>query len=119
MTKFWAVLFLINFAVGVVAGILQEFQFGMYWSTYSRFVVDVFGPSLAIDGLFSFFLESTFIGIWIFGWNRLSKRVHLLSIWLVSLGTILSAFWILYANSFMQNPVGYEFVDGRAQMNDI
>lgn len=119
MTKFWGVLFLINFAVGVVTGILQEFQFGMNWSTYSRFVGDVFGPSLAIEGLLAFFLESTFIGIWVFGWNRLSKRVHLLSIWLVSIGTILSAFWILSANSFMQNPVGYEFVDGRAQMNDI
>jgi len=119
MTKFWAVLFLINFAVGVVTGILQEFQFGMNWSTYSRFVGDVFGPSLAIEGLLAFFLESTFIGIWIFGWNRLSKRVHLASIWLVSLGTIFSAFWILSANSFMQNPVGYEFVDGRAQMNDF
>lgn len=119
MTKFWAVLFLINFAVGVVTGILQEFQFGMNWSTYSRFVGDVFGPSLAIEGLLAFFLESTFIGIWIFGWNRLSKRVHLLSIWLVSFGTILSAFWILTANSFMQNPVGYELVDGRAQMNDF
>lgn len=119
MTKFWGTLFLINFAVGVVTGILQEFQFGMNWSTYSRFVGDVFGPSLAIEGLLAFFMESTFIGIWLFGWDRLSKKVHLLSIWLVSIGTILSAFWILTANSFMQNPVGYEFVDGRAQMNDI
>lgn len=119
MTKFWGKLFLINFAVGVVTGILQEFQFGMNWSTYSRFVGDVFGPSLAIEGLAAFFLESTFIGIWIFGWDRLSKRVHLLSIWLVSIGTILSAFWILSANSFMQNPVGYEMVDGRAQMNNF
>jgi len=120
MTKFWGTLFLINFAVGVVTGILQEFQFGMNWSTYSRFVGDVFGPSLAIEGLLAFFMESTFIGIWIFGWDRLSKRVHLLSIWLVSLGTILSAFWILSANSFMQNPVGYEFAaDGRAQMTSI
>lgn len=118
-TKFWAVLFLINFSVGVVTGILQEFQFGMNWSTYSRFVGDVFGPSLAIEGLLAFFMESTFIGIWVFGWNRLSKRLHLLSIWLVALGTALSAFWILSANSFMQNPVGYEFVDGRAQMNDF
>src|SRR5699024_4524668 len=83
MTKYWGKLFLINFAVGVVTGILQEFQFGMNWSTYSRFVGDVFGPSLAIEGLLAFFLESTFIGIWVFGWNRLSKRVHLLSIWLV------------------------------------
>src|SRR5690625_2382074 len=119
MTKFWAVLFLINFAVGVVTGILQEFQFGMNWSTYSRFVGDVFGPSLAIEGLLAFFMESTFIGIWVFGWNRLSKRLHLASVWLVSLGTILSAFWILSANSFMQNPVGYEMADGRAQMNSF
>src|SRR5699024_2646544 len=119
MAKFWGKLFLINFAVGVVTGILQEFQFGMNWSTYSRFVEDVFGPSLAIEALLAFFLESTFIGIWVFGWGRLPKRVHLLSIWLVSFGTIMSAFWILTANSFMQNPVGYEIVDGRAQMNSI
>ncbi len=119
MTKFWGTLFLINFVVGVVTGILQEFQFGMNWSTYSRFVGDVFGPSLAIEGLLAFFMESTFIGIWVFGWNRLSKRVHLLSIWLVALGTILSAFWILTANSFMQSPVGFELADGRAQMNDF
>src|SRR5690625_4151793 len=119
MAKFWGTLFLINFAVGVVTGILQEFQFGMNWSTYSRFVGDVFGPSLAIEGLLAFFMESTFIGIWVFGWNRLSKRLHLASVWLVSLGTILSAFWILSANSFMQNPVGYEFSDGRAQMNSF
>lgn len=119
MTKFWGTLLLINFAVGVVTGILQEFQFGMNWSTYSRFVGDVFGPSLAIEGLLAFFLESTFLGIWVFGWNRLSKRVHLLSIWLVAIGTILSALWILSANSFMQNPVGFEFVDGRAQMNSF
>lgn len=116
MTKFWGTLFLINFAVGVVTGILQEFQFGMNWSTYSRFVGDVFGPSLAIEGLLAFFMESTFIGLWVFGWDRLSKRVHLLSVWLVSIGTILSAFWIISANSFMQSPVGYEVVDGRAQM---
>jgi len=119
MTKFWGTLFLINFAVGVVTGILQEFQFGMNWSTYSRFVGDVFGPSLAIEGLLAFFMESTFIGVWIFGWDRLSKRVHLISIWLVSIGTILSAFWILSANAFMQHPVGYELADGRAQMTSI
>src|SRR5690625_238879 len=113
MTKFWAVLFLINFAVGVVTGILQEFQFGMNWSTYSRFVGDVFGPSLAIEGLLAFFMESTFIGIWVFGWNRLPKKGHLASIWLVSFGTVLSAFWILSANAFMQQPVGYELADGR------
>src|SRR5699024_535084 len=119
MTKFFATLFLINFAVGVVTGILQEFQFGMNWSTYSRFVGDVFGPSLAIEGLAAFFLESTFIGIWVFGWNRLGKKLHLASVWLVAFGTTLSAFWILSANSFMQNTVGFEFADGRAQMNDF
>lgn len=119
MTKFFATLFLINFAVGVVTGIFQEFQFGMNWSAYSRFVGDVFGPSLAIEGLAAFFLESTFIGVWVFGWNRLGKKLHLASVWLVAFGTTLSAFWILSANSFMQNPVGYEFVDGRAQMNDF
>lgn len=119
MTKFWGKLFLINFAVGVVTGILQEFQFGMNWSTYSRFVGDVFGPSLAIEGLLAFFMESTFIGLWVFGWNRLPKRIHLLSIWLVLFGTILSAFWILTANSFMHHPVGFEYADGRAQMNDF
>src|SRR5699024_7593926 len=85
MVKIIAALLLINFAVGVVSGILQEFQFGMNWSTYSRFVGDVFGPSLAIEGLLAFFLESTFLGIWVFGWNKLSKRLHLMSIWLVAL----------------------------------
>lgn len=119
MVKFFATLLLINFAVGVVTGILQEFQFGMNWSTYSRFVGDVFGPSLAIEGLLAFFLESTFLGIWVFGWNKLSKRLHLMTIWLVALGSVFSAFWILTANSFMQNPVGFEMVDGRAQMNDF
>lgn len=119
MAKFWGKLFLINFAIGVVTGILQEFQFGMNWSTYSRFVGDVFGPSLAIEGLLAFFMESTFIGFWIFGWDRLSKRVHLLSIWLVSIGTILSAFWILTANSFMQSPAGYVIQNGRAEMVDF
>lgn len=119
MTKFWAIFFLINFAVGVVTGILQEFQFGMNWSEYSRFVGDIFGAPLAIEALLAFFLESTFIGIWVFGWGRVPKWVHLLSIWLVSFGTMLSAFWILAANSFMQNPVGYVLEGGRAEMNDI
>ncbi|MEC0168407.1 cytochrome ubiquinol oxidase subunit I [Paenibacillus graminis] len=119
MAQFWGKLFLINFAVGVVTGILQEFQFGMNWSDYSRFVGDVFGAPLAIEALLAFFLESTFIGIWIFGWDKVSKRVHLLSIWLVALGTMLSAFWILLANSFMQHPVGFAVNNGRAEMNDI
>ncbi|REB06585.1 cytochrome ubiquinol oxidase subunit I [Sporosarcina sp. BI001-red] len=119
MTKFWSVFFLINFAIGVVTGIFQEFQFGMNWSTYSRFVGDIFGAPLAVEALLAFFLESTFIGIWIFGAQKLSKKVHLASIWLVSIGTVMSAFWILAANSFMQNPVGYVLKNGRAEMNDI
>lgn len=119
MAKFWGHFFLINFAVGVVTGILQEFQFGMNWSNYSRFVGDVFGAPLAVEALLAFFMESTFIGLWIFGWNRLSKKVHLLCIWLVSIGTIISAFWILVANSFMQYPVGFEINGGRAEMNDF
>lgn len=119
MAKFWGHLFLINFAVGVVTGIIQEFQFGMNWSDYSRFVGDVFGAPLAIEALLAFFMESTFIGLWIFGWDRLSEKVHLACIWLVSLGTILSGFWILTANSFMQVPVGFELKNGRAEMNDF
>ena len=119
MTKFWGIFFLINFAVGVVTGIIQEFQFGMNWSSYSRFVGDVFGAPLAIEALLAFFMESTFIGLWIFGWDKLSKKLHLACIWIVSIGTILSAFWILAANSFMQNPVGFEIQNGRAEMNDI
>ncbi|WP_240371402.1 cytochrome ubiquinol oxidase subunit I [Anoxybacteroides rupiense] len=119
MAKFWGHLFLINFAVGVVTGIIQEFQFGMNWSEYSRFVGDVFGAPLAIEGLLAFFMESTFIGLWIFGWGRLSKKIHLLCIWLVSIGTMLSALWILAANSFMQEPVGIVIRNGRAEMNDF
>lgn len=119
MAQFWGKLFLINFAVGVVTGILQEFQFGMNWSDYSRFVGDVFGAPLAIEALLAFFLESTFIGLWIFGWDKVSKKIHLLSIWMVALGTTLSAFWILTANSFMQHPVGFTVNNGRAEMNDF
>ncbi|PKG22551.1 cytochrome ubiquinol oxidase subunit I [Niallia nealsonii] len=119
MAKFWGKLFLINFVIGIVTGILQEFQFGMNWSNYSRFVGDVFGAPLAIEALLAFFMESTFIGLWIFGWDRLSKKVHLACIWLTSIGTILSAFWILIANSFMQHPVGYEINNNRAEMNDF
>jgi cytochrome bd ubiquinol oxidase subunit I len=116
MTKFWGKLFVINFAMGVVTGIVQEFQFGMNWSEYSRFVGDIFGAPLAIEALLAFFLESTFLGIWIFGWEKLSKRIHLLAIWLVAIASNLSAFWILVANSWMQEPVGYVLADGRAQM---
>lgn len=119
MAEFWGKFFLINFAVGVVTGIIQEFQFGMNWSEYSRFMGDIFGVPLAVEALLAFFLESTFIGVWIFGKNRVPRIIHMLSIWLVAIGTVLSAFWILSANSFMQNPVGYELEGGRAIMNDI
>ncbi|MEW9577363.1 cytochrome ubiquinol oxidase subunit I [Bacillus toyonensis] len=119
LAKFWGHLFLINFAVGVVTGILQEFQFGMNWSEYSRFVGDVFGAPLAIEALLAFFMESTFLGLWIFGWDRLPKWLHCLCIWLVSIGTIFSAFFILAANSFMQHPVGAILKNGRLEMNDF
>nr|WP_295973437.1 cytochrome ubiquinol oxidase subunit I [uncultured Bacillus sp.] len=119
MTKFWGTFFLINFAVGVVTGIIQEFQFGMNWSEYSRFMGDVFGAPLAIEALLAFFIESTFIGLWIFGWDKLPKKLHLACIWLVSFATAVSAFWILTANSFMQNPVGYAIQNGRAETNDF
>lgn len=121
MTKFWGKLFLINFAMGVVTGIVQEFQFGMNWSDYSRFVGDIFGAPLAIEGLLAFFLESTFLGLWIFGWDKLSKRVHLACIWIAALGTVLSAYFILAANSWMQHPVGniVNPVTGRAELTDF
>ena len=109
LTKFFGKLFLINFAIGVVTGIVQEFQFGMNWSDYSRFVGDIFGAPLAIEGLLAFFLESTFLGLWIFGWDRLSPRLHATCIWVVHVGTLLSAYFILAANSWMQHPVGYRF----------
>ncbi|MEP6896530.1 MAG: cytochrome ubiquinol oxidase subunit I, partial [Chloroflexota bacterium] len=107
MAKFWGKLFLINFAIGVVTGIVQEFQFGMNWSQYSRYVGDIFGAPLAIEALFAFFMESTFLGIWVFGEGRVPERVHLASIWLVAIGSNLSALWILLANGWMQHPVGY------------
>jgi cytochrome d ubiquinol oxidase subunit I len=119
MTKFWGKLFLINFAVGVVTGIVQEFQFGMNWSQYSRFVGDIFGAPLAIEALMAFFLESTFIAVWFFGWDKLGKRAHLATIWLVVFAANLSALWILIANSFMQEPVGYVVQNGRAEMTDF
>lgn len=121
LTKLFGKLFLINFALGVVTGIVQEFQFGMNWSAYSRFVGDIFGAPLAMEGLLAFFFESTFIGLWIFGWDRLSKKLHLVTIWMTALGVILSAYFILAANSFMQNPVGFEFNEAknRAELVDI
>jgi cytochrome d ubiquinol oxidase subunit I len=120
-TKFWGKLFLINFAMGIVTGIVQEFQFGMNWSAYSRFVGDVFGAPLAIEGLLAFFVESTFLGLWIFGWDRLPKKIHLACIWLVAFGTLLSAYFILAANSWMQHPVGYHVnaATGRAELTDF
>jgi len=119
MVKFWGKLFLINFAMGVVTGIVQEFQFGMNWSEYSRFVGDIFGAPLAIEALLAFFLESTFLGLWLFGWDKLSKRVHAFTMWMVAIGANISALWILIANSFMQEPVGYVLRNGRAEMNDF
>ncbi len=119
MTKFWGKLFLINFALGIVTGITMEFQFGMNWAEYSRYVGDIFGAPLAIEATVAFFLESTFIGLWIFGWNKVSKRVHALSIWLVAIATNLSALWILLANGWMQKPVGYVLRNGRAEMVDF
>jgi cytochrome d ubiquinol oxidase subunit I len=119
LTRFFGTLMLINFAIGVATGLVQEFQFGMNWAVYSEFVGDVFGAPLAIEGLAAFFLEATFLGLWIFGWNRLSPRVHLATIWLAALGTWLSAAFILVANSWMQHPVGYELVGGRAELTSI
>jgi cytochrome d ubiquinol oxidase subunit I len=119
MAKFWGNLFLINFAMGVVTGIVQEFQFGMNWAQYSRFVGDVFGAPLAIEALLAFFLESVFLGVWIFGWDKISKGAHLTAIWLVALGSNISALWILIANSFMQHPVGFAIENGRAVMTDF
>ncbi|OXM74357.1 MULTISPECIES: cytochrome ubiquinol oxidase subunit I [Amycolatopsis] len=119
MTKFWGKLLLVNFAMGVVTGIVQEFQFGMNWNAYSRFVGDVFGAPLAMEGLVAFFVESTFLGLWIFGWDRLPKKVHLACAWAFSLATIASAYFILAANSWMQHPVGAEIVDGRPTLNSI
>ncbi|BBG02324.1 MULTISPECIES: cytochrome ubiquinol oxidase subunit I [Pseudonocardia] len=120
-TKFFGKLFLINFAMGVVTGIVQEFQFGMNWSAYSTFVGDVFGAPLAMEALIAFFLESTFIGLWIFGWDRLRKGVHLACIWAAAIGSNLSAYFILAANAWMRNPVGYEVDEatGRARLTDI
>jgi cytochrome bd ubiquinol oxidase subunit I len=121
LTKFFGKIFLINFAMGVVTGIVQEFQFGMNWSEYSRFVGDIFGAPLAMEGLIAFFFESTFIGLWIFGWKRLSKKVHLATIWMTVVGVLASAYFILAANAFMQNPVGYEInpETGRPTLVDI
>jgi cytochrome d ubiquinol oxidase subunit I len=119
LTKFFGTLFLINFAIGVATGLVQEFEFGMNWSVYSKFVGNVFGAPLAIEGLAAFMLESTFLGLWIFGWNRLSPRIHLATLWIAVLGTWLSGYFILVANSWMQHPVGYKLVNGEAQLTSV
>ncbi len=119
MVKFWGKLFLINFALGIVTGITLEFQFGMNWAEYSKYVGDIFGAPLAIEATLAFFLESVFIGVWIFGWNKISKKAHAASIWLVAFATNLSALWILLANGWMQHPVGYVLRNNRAEMVDF
>ncbi len=118
-TRFFGKLLLINFALGVATGIVQEFQFGMNWSEYSRFVGDIFGAPLALEALIAFFLESTFLGLWIFGWDKLPKKIHLACIYAAAIGTMLSSVFILAANSWMQHPVGAEMIDGRPRMTDI
>ena len=119
LVRFFGTIFLINFALGVVTGIVQEFHFGMNWSEYSRFMGDIFGAPLALEALTAFFLESTFLGIWVFGWNKLSEKLHCACIWIVAIGSNLSAFWILVANSFMQHPAGFAIENGRAIMTDF
>jgi cytochrome d ubiquinol oxidase subunit I len=119
LTRFFGTLFLINVAIGVATGLVQEFEFGMNWSVYSRFVGNVFGAPLAVEALAAFALESTFLGLWIFGWNRLSPRLHLATIWIVVLGSWLSGYFILVANSWMQHPVGYKIVNGEAQLTSV
>jgi cytochrome bd-type quinol oxidase subunit 1 len=119
LTRFFGTLLVINVAIGVVTGLVQEFQFGMNWSAYSRLVGNIFGAPLAMEGLAAFFLESTFLGLWLFGWDKLSRRVHLLTIWLVALGSVLSAAFIMAANSWMQHPVGYAMVNGKPVLNNV
>ena len=119
MTKYWSRLFLVNFAVGVVTGITLEFQFGMNWAEYSKFVGDIFGAPLAIEATVAFFLESTFMGLWVFSWKRVSKGVHAAIMWVVAFASTLSALWILLANGWMQNPRGFVLVGGRAQLVDF
>ncbi|MFH0958426.1 MAG: cytochrome ubiquinol oxidase subunit I [Pseudomonadota bacterium] len=119
MTKFWGHLFLINFVVGVVTGITLEFQFGTNWSRYSKYVGDIFGSILAIEATVAFFLESTFLAVWFFGWNKLSPKMHAACIWIVAISSNVSAYWIIAANAWMQNPVGYEIRNGRAELTDF
>jgi len=119
LTRFFGTLLVINVAIGVVTGIVQEFQFGMNWGAYSRLVGNIFGAPLAMEGLAAFFLESTFLGLWLFGWDKLPRRLHLATIWAVFLGSVLSGAFIMAANSWMQHPVGYIMVNGKPQLNDI
>jgi cytochrome bd ubiquinol oxidase subunit I len=118
-TKFWGKLFLINFAIGIVTGITLEFQFGTNWSRYSAYVGDIFGSLLAIEATVAFFLESTFIAVWLFGWKKLSRKAHAVCIWVVAIASNISAFWILTANAWMQHPVGYAIRNGRAELTDL
>ncbi len=117
--KFWGTLFLINFAIGVVTGITLEFQFGTNWSRYSAYVGDVFGSLLAVEATVAFFLESTFVAVWFFGWKKLSPKAHAVAIWLVAIASNVSAFWILVANAWMQHPVGFAVRNGRAELTDF
>ena len=119
MAKFWGKIFLINFVVGIVTGLTLEFQFGTNWAGYSKYVGDIFGSLLAIEATVAFFLESTFIAIWVFGWNKVSPRFHAACIWLVAAAATMSAYWILVANSWMQHPVGYVIQSGRAELADF
>jgi cytochrome d ubiquinol oxidase subunit I len=119
LTRFFGTLLVINIAIGVVTGLVQEFQFGMDWGAYSRLVGNVFGAPLAMEGLAAFFLESTFLGLWLFGWDKLPRRIHLATIWAVAAGSALSALFIMAANSWMQHPVGYQMVNGKPVLNDI
>ncbi|OGR98268.1 MAG: cytochrome D ubiquinol oxidase subunit I [Elusimicrobia bacterium GWF2_62_30] len=119
LTRFWGKLFLINFALGVVTGITMEFQIGMNWAAYSRYVGDIFGAPLAIEAMAAFFLESTFIAVWAFGWERVSRKAHAAAMWIVAFATNMSALWILLANGWMQHPVGYVLRNGRAEMTDF
>jgi len=119
MTKFWGHLFLINFVVGVVTGITLEFQFGTNWSRYSKYVGDIFGSILAIEATVAFFMESTFLAVWFFGWNKLSPKMHAACIWIVAISSNVSAYWIIAANAWMQHPVGYEIRNGRAELTDF
>lgn len=119
LTKFWKKIFLVSFSIGVATGLVQEFQFGMNWSEYSKFMGDIFGVPLALEALLAFFIESTFIGLWVFGWDRLSAKAHAACIWIVAISSTISAYFILVANSFMQNPVAYQIRNGRAELDSI